>query len=530
MIRKLILYYQTTLYLKPIQIVFQVWYKIKWTLPQKKNKLISSDFSLKQLQFSSFQFIKSDNKYLGNNQFNFLNTKHDFGQQIDWHFQHLGRLWQYNLQYFDFVFDSKFDVSCFQLMIEDFSQKIIGNKIKLEPYLVSIRLVNWLLFYSKTGYESPSFKSAILIQVRFLRKNLEYHLLANHYFENLISLYISSLYLGNKELANFSSQQLEKEIIEQIQADGAHYEGSVMYHIIILSRMLIVHHLHEQNKISTDFSRQIDSTISKMYSWLQLMRFKNGDFPLFNDATIDIAIPVSIIDEYVEKQKLYFNQNKLSESGYRKLMNKRFEVVIDCANIIPSYQPGHAHADMLHCCFNHKNQPILIDPGISTYEIGKQRILEKSTSFHNTVVINDASQSLIWSSFRMASRANVFIKKEKENALVAFHDGYRKRFDVDCERTFLLEEHEFIIIDKILGNTSVQAKAYFYFDPLITIDISNHGNIVINNCLSLSTQGESSWKIEAIDIPKGYNRFVTTKRLTIEFQTTLQTKFTELVF
>lgn len=529
MFKTLALLFNTVIYLKPIQIQYHLWYKLKWIFGFYKKVKYSKFISVKRLHFESYQLIKSDNKYLGNNVFIFLNLQHDFGSTIDWHFQKNGRLWQYNLQYFDFIHDSKFELDNFQLMIEDFSQQILLNKIKLEPYLVSIRLVNWLLFYSKTGYKSKSFDEAIFQQVQFLKNNLEFHLLANHLFENYISLYISSLYLEDKPLQQFSIENLNKEISEQIHADGAHYEGSVMYHIIILSRLLIVHQLHVQNAISSAFQKQIEVTVCKMYAWMNLMRFRNNSYPFFNDATFDITISLATLDNYFHHYHLPKMQIKLGESGYKKLENEHFEVIVDCANISPSYQPGHAHADMQHFCFHFKNKPILIDPGVSTYEVGTQRLLERSSYFHNTVVINDESQSEIWSSFRMARRAKIKIIKESDDTVISIHDGYKKLFGVECERSFNLNANELNIIDTLIGNSTVRAKAYFYFAPEVTIIDSNHETLMINQSLSLKFIGISYWTIESIKIPNGYNQFKETKRIVVTFQKKLQTIFTESI-
>jgi hypothetical protein len=41
---------------------------------------------------------------------------------------------------------------------------------------------------------------------------------------------------------------------------------------------------------------------------------------------------------------------------------------MNCGNILPSYQPGHSHADMLHFILYVSGKPVIVDTGISTYE------------------------------------------------------------------------------------------------------------------------------------------------------------------
>src|SRR5690606_27073209 len=53
------------------------------------------------------------------------------------------------------------------------------------------------------------------------------------------------------------------------------------------------------------------------------------------------------------------------------------------------------------------------------------RNLERSTSMHNTVVVNGANQSEVWSSFRVGRRADVSILVDTKNSLHASHNGYK---------------------------------------------------------------------------------------------------------
>ena len=71
----------------------------------------------------------------------------------------------------------------------------------------------------------------------------------------------------------------------------------------------------------------------------------------------------------------------------------------------------------MYCIIN--SQPVIVDTGISTYETGDQRKFERSTSAHNTVVVNNQEQSQVWGSFRVAKRAKVEILVESNDTVVA---------------------------------------------------------------------------------------------------------------
>ncbi|MFX7548931.1 hypothetical protein ABTJ50_21555, partial [Acinetobacter baumannii] len=66
-----------------------------------------------------------------------------------------------------------------------------------------------------------------------------YHLLANHLLENAFSLWLASIYLRDQPLFNRSDRLLVSQLNEQILADGGHYECSVMYQSILLSKLLL---------------------------------------------------------------------------------------------------------------------------------------------------------------------------------------------------------------------------------------------------------------------------------------------------
>ena len=147
------------------------------------------------------------------------------------------------------------------------------------------------------------------------------------------------LYLKAKEI-------LYAELDEQILNDGAHFELSPMYHQVIFSRVLDSIHLINLNKTwkKDKLKLFLKKKANLMYSWLDNITYENGDIPMVNDSTYDIA-PNSM--------SLFKNANllgikniniPLSDSGYRKIKFKKNELFIDVGNIGPDYQTGHSHS------------------------------------------------------------------------------------------------------------------------------------------------------------------------------------------
>ena len=106
MLGKFLRVFYTISYLKPIQIFYQLWYRIK-------NKFLKIEWYKKYNELTIHflqsnivgEVINSQDKYKQNKHFKFLNLEYKFNDKIDWNFFGHGKLWNYNLQYFDFLQD-----------------------------------------------------------------------------------------------------------------------------------------------------------------------------------------------------------------------------------------------------------------------------------------------------------------------------------------------------------------------------------------------------------------------------------------
>jgi hypothetical protein len=74
--------------------------------------------------------------------------------------------------------------------------------------------------------------------------------------------------------------------------------------------------------------------------------------------------------------------------------------------------------------------PLVVDPGVSTYEQSARREWERSTSAHNTVSIDDLDQSEMWSVFRVGRLAHtqlVLVESRGDvQRAIATQNGYRR--------------------------------------------------------------------------------------------------------
>src|SRR5690606_32405858 len=150
----------------------------------------------------------------------------------------------------------------------------------------------------------------------------------------------------------------------------------------------------------------------KMLEWLETVTYFNGNIPMVNDSTYGIAPSSKQLSSYAKLLGLQWDRSKLSDSGYRKFSNNKYELFIDVGNIGPAYQPGHAHSDTFNFELYVNKNPVIVDAGISTYEKNDLRQLQRSTVSHNTVKIGDNDQSQVWGGFRVGNRARIISIKE----------------------------------------------------------------------------------------------------------------------
>jgi uncharacterized heparinase superfamily protein len=120
----------------------------------------------------------------------------------------------------------------------------------------------------------------------------------------------------------------------------------------------------------------------------------------------------------------------LSESGYVRFQKEDVVALFDVALLGPDYLPGHGHADTLTFEMSLNGRRVLVDTGTSRYDECPERLFQRGTGAHNTVVVDDADSSEVWRSFRVARRARPFgleIKESDEETVVeCSHDGYRR--------------------------------------------------------------------------------------------------------
>ena len=282
-----------------------------------------------------------------------------------------------------------------------------------EPYPLSLRIVNWVKFFTRQESIDNAWLNSLASQAHYLSRRLEYHLLGNHLFTNAKALVFAGCYLDDtNNLLSTGLGILKRELPEQVLPDGGHFELSPMYHSIAMADLmdLIALAKHYPQQIPGPTRAAWEATLAGMFLWLDRMRHPDGQISLFNDAAMNIAPDYPALVDYAERLKLTVpcankGLHHAVESGYVTVHSDTLSCMLDIGRIGPDYLPGHSHADSLSFELSLFGQRLVCDSGTSVYGSSDERLRQRGTAAHNTVLIDEQNSSEVWSGFRVARRA-----------------------------------------------------------------------------------------------------------------------------
>jgi uncharacterized heparinase superfamily protein len=444
-----------------------------------------------------FEFRKQ--RMYKHNRFKFLNIEREIQTPSDWNNPEWEKLWLYNLHYFDDLRAEGWEsrVGWHKELIERWIKEnppFSGNA--WEPYTISRRLVNWVLWALSENVLSDDALKSLCIQSAYLNKRIEWHILGNHLMANAKALIFTGLFFEGKEADKWLEKGLKifsQQLEEQVLPDGGHFELTPMYHAQVLEDVLnVINILQSYPNAGVAHRDELISHYSqisgKMLDWLKVMTHPDGGIVLFNDSAFGVSANAEELYRYAEKLKIkpFVNTkicnddiriSHLRNSGYLRIENSEVTAFLDVAKIGPDYLPGHAHADTLNFEISIGKQRVIVDTGISHYESGKERLLQRGTAAHNTVVIDGADSSEVWGSFRVARRAYPFdLKIDKKNEITCSHNGYTRLSGKPVHnRKWVFLKNSLKIKDNIYG-TFNEAVSYIHVHPDVKVNVSHESH------------------------------------------------------
>ena len=365
----------------------------------------------------------------------FQNRTEAVGFPPGWGVTALPLLWRYHLHYHDFLWSLAFADARRAVLHWIEHHRPGRGQVGWEPYPTSLRLANWCALFLGRHRErtlaDPMFASnlwsSVRAQANHLQRRLEWHLLGNHLFENGVALALVGSCFAHPNAGSWlrtGIKVLERELPEQVLADGGHFERSPMYQQRILHGLRLLACTRD-----ADLCNLVGPYVERVETALASLRHPDGCIALMNDSAFEDS-PHRADPVPDSTSGLPLGPFALVDSGYYGARTgDGHYVVCDAGPIGPDYQPGHGHADLLSFELSLRGARVVVDSGVSTYEAGAMRDYCRSTRAHNTVEIEGQNQVEVWAAFRVGRRRaprDVDWQESPDGFLLsARHDGYR---------------------------------------------------------------------------------------------------------
>jgi uncharacterized heparinase superfamily protein len=408
--------------------------------------------------------------------FTFLGCTRQFDGPVRWRNADVSYLWDFNLHYFEYLeplaeLGTEESAACTRALIAAW---IAENPCPVQPgwhpYPLSLRTINWIkLFINHPGFADDAALRSLYAQFLFLERNLEGHLQVNHLLENGRALLFGGLYFDGPDADRWFKLGLHllmQEVDEEYLPHGGHFERSPMYHCILLEALLDTHAYLVAAGHGTAW---LAGPLRGMCAWLEDIRTPDGWFPLFNDAAIGVSAAPDEVLRNAARMLGYERKATLAEvrdcDQFYVLDAGAVVCAIDGAPIGPSYNAGHAHSDNFTFELFVDGAKVVADAGTSTYEVTPQRIAERSTAAHNTVLINGVEQSEAWGGFRVARRSNPDISHAgRSGECLVFRGRYRNQVEsfqeLSHERVIALHDSGWMLVwDRIEAGGAITAES-----------------------------------------------------------------------
>jgi uncharacterized heparinase superfamily protein len=524
-------WWNTVRWLRPTQLYGRVWFRAYRPRPDLK--------PAPTLRFGGGPWVEPAPRapsLLGPELVSLLDETREIGSARDWDAPEVPKLWRYHLHYFDDL--SARDAASRSAWHEALLQRWIaenppGRGTGWEPYPASRRIVNWIKWALTGGQLSVTAQHSLAAQTRYLQKKLEWHLLGNHLWSNAKALVFAGSFFAGAEADAWRERGahiLAEQLDEQLLGDGGHFELSAMYHALALEDVLDVLNLARAwpGRVPPALLARLIERAPALLHWLDCMCHPDGDIALFNDSALDVAPTRAALLGYAARLGVAPGGaaralEHLAASGYVRALRGPFALLCDVGDIGPDYLPGHAHADSLGFELSVYGRRWLVDSGCSTYATGPERLRQRGTAAHNTVLVDGRDSSEVWSSFRVARRARVRdVSVEDQCARVvieAAHDGYLGRAGPLHRRRFVLDAQGLLIADQLEGPFG-HAESYWHLHPDVTAQSEDPRRVRLAHGaeqLTLSAEG-ASLRVEESTWHPGFNRRLPNLRVVATFE------------
>ncbi len=389
---------------------------------------------------------------------------------------------------------------------------------------LGFRSISWMwalnFFVDTTTADDTPWTVDLLLGLDRQLTHVEHNL--SHYFSPNTHLLgeALALYVAGRSVPELASSDrwtavgrsvLIAQAARQVCADGGHCERSTHYHRYALDFYSLA--LAVARATADPIAAAFERTVSRLAAAARLLADDGGRPPHLGDDDGGLLLPIAgreaddwrdslaiaaaltgdeslRIDGTAEEELWMLHtlaaatrassprSGALPDTGYYiSRSDSQLHVVIDGGP--HGYRnAGHAHADALAVTASLAGHPMVIDPGTACYTIDEAvRDRFRTTQAHNTLTLDNRSQSLPAAPFQWATTADGTTHRWRSTNAFDYFDGSHFGYAplVHRRRVFVLHGELMVVADHIAhqgdGARHVQAAVHWHIDPRWTIDI-----------------------------------------------------------
>ena len=346
------------------------------------------------------------------------------------------------------------------------------------------------------------------LQLAHIEHNLSRYFSPNtHLSGEALALYVAGRVLpelaASPAHARAGRAVLVSEIDRQVAEDGGHVELSPHYHRYSTDFYLLA--LSVARASGDPVAATLHEAARRQASYLRTIADDDGRLPLIGDddggqlfpicrrmpadCSDSLAIAATLLNDQAlrvgpppeeafwvcgpaaaqpDGRVLPARSRALPSSGYYVSRTPAGDHLVFDAGRHGYLNGGHAHSDALAVTLTVARRPLLIDPGTATYTADPEvRDRFRSTSMHNTVVVNGLPQSRPRGPFHWTAaaeaRGSTWRAGDTCDYVEGTHDGYAPL--AHTRSVLALHGVGWLIVDRVLGSGAADAVASWHLAP-----------------------------------------------------------------
>lgn len=410
----------------------------------------------------------------------------------------------------------------------------------------ALRLINWIKILARLSplgeVDAQLYRviaGSITEHLRYIRRNIEYHLPGNHVAVQFYALWLGTQLLPEwsrfDDFDHFARARLGAELDAEFLDSGLHFEQSYHYHLqVTLVSLYWKYNLGTLGKATpanTDGKIRDAAAVARRFVLGRNYCPMLGDncFAFFHESIDEDLANLRATDAILHGTPCNdAPRDHILDIRNQYLIVEKFDrkLIIDVGNIGLSCNPGHGHSDIFSVLYAIGEVPVLIDPGTKTYGSTPADLLLKRAVAHNTASMDGHDQATLWGFFRWAHlpRRIRYVHSADGGGFdfSGTMEGHRRRGLFKHRRTIQLERGILTITDLVEAAGARQIILSFVLHPDIRTELSDRvrlSRLDGKPLCSLHVECASEHRIttEAFTVYPGYDLPEPSTRISIVF-------------